>query len=501
MLISYFANATFLQVHRDPNPYLFVRGPVGSGKSSGCIMHLFMNAMNQDPDDNGVRKTRFAVLRSTYPALKSTVVKSWIDWFGDHIKIVYDVPIRGTIEMPLVDGTKLDIEIFFIALDREDNVNKLQSLELTGAHINEAAEIPKGVFDMLKTRVKRFPPPNVGGPTKSVIVLDYNSVDINHWLYILAEKDKPPKHSFYVQPSALIHDGQRYRVNPNADNLGHWQDGDPKRPPVKTATWFAEKKQWWVPHLDPEYYLDMVAGNDEDFINVYILNNYGSIRKGRPVYKAYSDKDHASERVLKPLDGVPLVIGMDCGLDPAAAFCQLSPLGQMITLDELVTENTSIQEFVYDILWPLIRNKYKKFNFEIKVDPAAVNRSQNDKRSALDIIKLAGLPVSIARTNEPLARREAINFFLRKRGGFLLSGPTTPILREGFISEYKYAKVSQAQAFNIRFKEKPEKNLHSHIHDALQYAGLELSEGRTIRRTKSKHRQRYTSPADSVSGY
>lgn len=484
MEINYVANNTFAKVHVDPNPYLFIRGPVGSGKSSGCILHLFMNAMNQEPDSRGVRRSRYAVVRATYPALKTTVVKSWKDWFEEHIKVVYDVPIRGNIEMSLSDGTRMEMEILFIALDREDNINKLQSLELTGAHINEAAEIAKPIFDMLKTRVKRYPPPKAGGPTKSFIILDYNSVDIGHWLYKAAEEEKPPKHSFYSQPPALIWNGQEYKLNTEADNLGHYEpDGT------------------WVQHLPDDYYEEMVAGNDEDFINIFILNNYGSLRKGRPVYKAYEDKAHASDRIIKPLEGIPIVIGMDCGLDPAAAFCQLSPLGAMIILDELVTENTSIQEFAEDHLWPFIHSKYRKYNFELIVDPAARNRSQNDKRSAMDVLIKAGLPVRLAKTNEALARREAVNYFLRKKDGFILSGQGCPILRKGFISEYKFAKMSQADAFDLRYKDKPEKNIYSHIHDAAQYAAVELSEGRTLRARKSRHKQKHTSPADMSAGY
>lgn len=437
-------------------------------------MHLFMNAMNQEPNHRGVRRTRYAVLRSTYPALKTTVVKSWRDWFESNIRVVYDVPIRGEINMPLADGTRMEMEVHFLALDREEDVNKLQSLELTGAHINEAAEIPKGIFNMLKTRVKRFPAKKDGGPTHSFIVLDYNSVDIDHWLYKIAEEEQPNKHSFYHQPPAVIWTPDGYIANPEADNLEHLPEG---------------------------YYEDMVDGNDDDFINIFVLNNYGSLRKGRPVYKAYDDKVHASDRLVKPLAGVPVVIGMDVGLDPAIVVTQLSPTGQMIILDEICSFNTSIQEFAEDHIWPMIRNKYSKFTFEIKVDPAARNRSANDKRSAMDILVRAGLPVRLAKTNEPLARREAVNYFLRKKDGMLLSGPECSMLRKGFISEYKYEKKNSSDAFARNYKDKPEKNEYSHVHDALQYAALELSEGRTVRRASSRYRPRNTTPADMSAGY
>ena len=126
MQVDYVTNNTFARVHQETVKYIFCRGPVGSGKSSGCIWHLVLNAMKQPVQYDGVRRSRYAILRATYPALKSTVVKSWQNWFKDIVNIVYDVPIRGTMTFPAPDGTKVEMKMVFIALDREDNVNKLQ---------------------------------------------------------------------------------------------------------------------------------------------------------------------------------------------------------------------------------------------------------------------------------------------------------------------------------------------------------------------------------------
>ena len=235
MIFNYTANNTFARVHTDTSRYIFIRGPVGSGKSSGCIWHLFLNAINQEPGSDGVRRTKYGVLRSTYPKLKTTVVRSWKDWFKTHINIVYDTPIRGDINFPHPDGvTSVEMEILFIALDREEEVDKLQSLEFTGAHINEAKEVHPEIHQMLKSRINRFPHPQDGGATNPFILCDYNSVPTDHWLYTLAEETRPDKHSFYAQPPAVImcdesegvaedSAGNWYRVNPYADNLGHYE--------------------------------------------------------------------------------------------------------------------------------------------------------------------------------------------------------------------------------------------------------------------------------------
>ena len=61
----------------------FVRGlmgPVGSSKSSACCLEMFTRACEQTANQ-GVRRSRWAVIRNTYPELKSTTIKTWEEWF------------------------------------------------------------------------------------------------------------------------------------------------------------------------------------------------------------------------------------------------------------------------------------------------------------------------------------------------------------------------------------------------------------------------------------
>ena len=490
MELNYTSVPTFAQIHLDPNKYIFCMGPVGSGKSSGCIWHIVLNGLLQVPQYDGVRRSRYGVLRATYPALKSTVVKSWQNWFKNLITITYDVPIRGMIRLPHPDGqTSVEIEIVFIALDREEDVNKLQSLELTGAHLNEAAEIPKAVHQMLKSRTNRYPDMASGGPRAPFIICDYNAVPSNHWLYNLAEEEKPPKHSFYRQPPALLRvdqgessivdgGGNCYIVNPKADN---------------------------ITNLPADYYEEMVYGADPEWVNVMVLNNYGMVRSGRPVYPEYIDSVHYSEKLTQPIMGVPIIIGMDLGLTPAAAFTQLTPMGNFLVLDELVTEDCSIEKFCQDILKPHIAIHYPKHSFELVIDPAAVNRSQNDAKAAAEIIKNCGLNFRLGKTNNQLRRKESVVYFLRKRDGLVL-GNKCQYLRKGFISDFKFEK-KRTSAMQVTddmvglFKDKWEKNIYSHIHEALQYAALECSEGRTGKKRKKMRPASYNNPADQSAGY
>ena len=502
---EYTANNTFAQVHMDTSKYIFIRGSVGSGKSSGCILHCFLNACKQAPGLDGVRRSKYAVIRASYPNLKSTTIDSWInDWFGPLINVVYDVPIRGEIVMPspMDDGTTIEMKLVFLALDREEDVNKLQSLQVTGVHINEAAEIPQGIFQMLKSRYKRYPKkfplsrvhPDFReeyrkylnkydkiGSIDPFIIHDYNSVPTEHWLYQIAEVQKPENHSFYTQPSALlmcskaegfVEDAEHnwYKFNPLADNLEN---------------------------LDEDYYIDQCQGADPDWISVFVLNNYGNLRAGKPVYKMYEDRRHFSGEPYEVSKGIPIIIGIDTGLTPAAAFMQFTSMGQLVVFDEIVTEDTSIHEFAYDHLWPHIRNNYKGHKIEMYVDPEN-KRGQTDKKTAKDILIKAGFPVSLGKSNNPAQRFESVVFFLRKHNGFLLTG-NTPTLRKGFISEFKFEKVSTTVQ-GTKWKEKPEKNIYSHVHEALQYGAMEFVEGKIFRKNVARQ-QTHTTPADSTAGY
>ena len=131
--------------HRSPAFVRGIRGPIGSGKSTGCVLEMLRKAKAQEPGKDGKRRTRWAVIRNSYPELKTTTIRTWNEWVPRHYgKMVMDSPIRHHIQ----DGD-LDMEVLFLALDKEDDVRKLLSLELTGAWVNEAREVSKTLVDAL----------------------------------------------------------------------------------------------------------------------------------------------------------------------------------------------------------------------------------------------------------------------------------------------------------------------------------------------------------------
>mgnify|MGYP006238084267 FL=1 len=70
---------------KDDSFFRGVRGPVGSGKSVSCCIEIFRRAAKQEPSPDGKRKSRWAVIRNTNPQLKTTTMKTWLDWFPENI--------------------------------------------------------------------------------------------------------------------------------------------------------------------------------------------------------------------------------------------------------------------------------------------------------------------------------------------------------------------------------------------------------------------------------
>jgi len=158
-------------------------GAVGSGKSYVSCLKVMKIALEQQPAEDNVRYSRFVIVRNSYPELKTTTIKTWTDIFPESTfgPLRWTPPITHHIKLPPRDGASgVDCEVIFMALDQPKDVRKLLSLELTGAWVNEARELPKAVIDGLTHRVGRYPSKRDGGATWHGIWMDTNPMDDDH---------------------------------------------------------------------------------------------------------------------------------------------------------------------------------------------------------------------------------------------------------------------------------------------------------------------------------
>jgi hypothetical protein len=427
----------------DSTPVSLIEGPVGSGKTVGTLMKGFIKSVQQEAH-LGVRYSRGMFIRNTYPELKSTVIRSFQDWFPENIApIRWDAPITATMKFPLADGTRLDLEIFFLSFDRPDDVGKLKSLEVTWAGLSEANELAKAALDMASQRVGRYPPKRLGGPTWYGVFGDTNMPDDDHYLYTLFEKSKPEGYKLFKQPGGLIFKGgdhedrKNYEPNPEAENISNLPGGY-------------------------EYYFRQIAGKSREWIKVYLLAQYGTISDGKAIYPEWNDDLHCKKVSAYP--GRPLLLGFDYGLTPACVICQVSPRGQLLVLAELFAKDMGIRQFARDVVRPFLAMNFHDYGFQAVGDPAGLARSDTDEKTCF---------MELAPTNSFVGRREAVAKYLTRLvdgAPALLVDPSCDMIRRGFNGRYQFRRLQVVG--EERYKDVPDKNEFSHLHDALQYAAL-----------------------------
>ena len=460
--VNYQSPPTIAEFHASTAFVRGVMGPVGSGKSVGMVMEVLQNAIQQAPGPDGIRRTRMGILRGTYPQLLSTTIKTWQDWTQNKIPglaqrcpIKYSSPIHQTL---LIND--MCCEIFFLAASEDADVDKLKSLELTMLWINEVDGVSEQIFNMGRARVNRFPSMADGGATRPGIIVDYNAVDPDHWLYKMVEEEDNDGYEFFNQPPAIVESvngelrgkhGKRYSLNLDAENLVN---------------------------LPPDYYSNLVPGSEPDWIQRYLKNGYGYMKEGTPVYgQAYNDAFHCSTEELPAYPGIPLLLMFDFGATPACIIAQYTPKGQFRVLDELITpddEAMSISLFADTILMPYLATHFAGFKVSGWGDPAGEAQSQTNESTCYDELEERGVNVEPAHTNKPTARMDAVTKLLSRniggQPGFLLS-PKCKVLRAGFLGKYRFAK-KKAKGQDGVLSSRPHKNNYSHPHDALQYGAL-----------------------------
>ena len=451
-----------------------LRGPVGSGKSVCCCVEIFRRALHQKKSDDNIRKSRWAIIRNTNPQLKTTTIKTWLDWFPENEwgRFTWSVPYTHHIKKG-----DLDLEVIFLALDRPEDVKKLLSLELTGVWINEAREVGKSIIDATTMRVGRFPSMKDGGCTWTGVIADTNAPEEDHWWPIMAGEVPIPDHvpkeeakmlvkpdnwQFFTQPSGMLeekdHEGSVDGYVPNND---------------------AENKI----NMRTDYYPNIVKGKTKSWIDVYVMNRLGSIKDGKSVYPMFVTDIHVAKEEIPVASGVAVYIGVDFGLTPAAVIGQ-KVRGRWLILQELVAFDMGIVRFS-EVMRQEISSRYSDCEINIIGDPAGDFRAQTDESTPFQIMRGAGLNARPAQSNDVSLRLESVNAPLNRmiegQSGLLVD-PRCRTLIKGFEGGYQYKRM---QVSGERFDDKPDKNHFSHIHDALQYLMMGAGEGRSILRNVS----------------
>jgi hypothetical protein len=454
-----------------------IMGPYGSAKTTSCFQKILNSVLWQNPGPDGVRRVRWCVIRDTYDQLEKNIMKDWFSWFP-RTKANYNGELHThtlTIDFPGVGMCV--IEMIFVGLGEHKAEAVFKGMQLTGLWLNEVDTLSREVLNYGVPRVGRYPAAKDGGCAWSGVIADFNAPEVDNWTYDLlvnknlgvpddvletlqAQYGKEFGISFHKQPSGL---------DAEAENLANLPAG---------------------------YYHRLIlsfAGN-ENKIRRFVRNEFGAVNNGQPVYPEFNDAFHVAKEFVQPIPGLPIHIGVDGGSTPAAVFGQETDEGQVRILGELVVFNPNADQQLekmgprafgrecrqyFDRMWPTAKIG------ETWGDPAGFfgggygGDADEDLAWMQEFAKGFGKKVRAApgtKGNRVTVRLETVRSCLTinvgSRPGILIS-PIARLLRQGFNNGYIIQRVKFSDGTG-RWKDKPDKNDFSHVHDALQYLVLGL---------------------------
>ncbi len=434
-----------------------LRGPLGSGKSSACVIEHAQRGVAVPPGPDGVRRSRWAVVRNTIKQLEDTTEKTFLQWFPPHLYGDW-TPSKHNFKIRALRGEGDDrgaeIEIMFRALDREDQISDLLSMELTGAWINEAREVPWAVMENIQGRLGRYPKTNEVGPYWFGLWMDTNPPDVDSpWFKFFEETD----HTHAVEelskviPGLTLDTYLKQFVQPSglstmAENLSN---------------------------LPPAYYQRLVVGKLPEWVKVYVHGQYGFVADGKAVWPEYVDEMHCPanpEKQPKPSPDLPILRSWDSsGLSPACVFSQLTSRGQWIVFDEVVATGMGADRISDEVLNHCARN-YRGFTFEDVGDPAGGARAATDERTYFQILHAKHILIEPAIQTLAIrleSVRKPLTTLVDGRPQFVLH-PRCKQLRRALMGAYHYRRM---RITGERYTSTPEKNFYANVADALGYGG------------------------------
>jgi hypothetical protein len=433
-----------------------IAGPVGSGKTTACLFELFRRSCEQEPASDGLRYTRFAIVRQTLKQLKDTVLKDITSW------------LQGIATFKVSDNTvyiqmgDVRSEWLLIPLDDPDDQRRLLSMQLTGAWMSECIEMDVGIISPLAGRCGRYPSAAQGGCTWHGIIADTNMPSEGSPWHRFMELNTPPDWDIHIQPSGM---------SSEAENL-EWLTQNPET--LKLPVDSEERKA-----QGRKYYERFIRSNSPDWCKRYVHAEYGDDPSGSAVFReSFKLNYHVTEEVT-PVSSYPLVMGLDFGRDPCAIICQPDHKGRLLVLEEIIAEDIGLELQLQRAIKPtLMQERYVGRSVIIVGDPAGNQRSTLYEETSFDLIKRHGLIAYPAPTNDINKRINAIeSWMLAARDGgpaLVIDKERCPTLIRALSGGYRYARTRSGQR-----KPLPDKNEYSHIVDAFQYACVAAHGGMT----------------------
>lgn len=470
-------------------PVQILNGPVGSGKTTANFIKHIINAQAQRPSTKvqirikgrslPLRKYKMTVVRDDYRQLWRSTIPSWFQRFPQTMGVwngARNAPATHEITFLPGDGTAVEFIAEFVAIGDNDIEDFMRGYEPTAFYLNELDLLAREVMQHALFRAGRYPRMDEGGPSWSGVTADCNAPVLDSWLY----------NEIFVGNTP---DGEAAAFDRSMIDLFRQPGG-------------TEAGAENIKNLPPGYYdrqVRMIA--DRYLVRRMVFNQPAPSRSGKPVHEEFNDLVHVAPADLDAVPGVPLVIGLDAGLDPAAAVMQKLGSGRWHGLDEIASEHGTgalrfaamLNELLLDRYpgWHRLPSAHERewgwqprhglpqSNIRAWCDPAATYGGDRSSAAEADrtwqelVSYHTGIRIEPCATNNTTDRREALARLLRlmvdSRPAFVLS-PRCKMIRAGLAGQFRYRRVQLAR--EERYTDEVEKNAHSHVCEAAEYALL-----------------------------
>jgi hypothetical protein len=456
----------------------WIVGPVGSGKTTGIFFKLIYMAQKQakSPID-GIRRSRCVIVRSTAPQLADTTIKSFMYWFRDGVAGKWQTTIKN---FTLKFGD-VECEVMFRPLESADDINRVLSLEVTFAIIDEFVQIPREIVEALSARCGRYPPEIEGGATNWGMWGASNPGMESDWWYpfledntLIPEDDQQPTNWVYFkQPSGFADGSRKYggKVAENTENL-------PGR---------------------ADYYTNLQKGKTDHWIKQFIEVAWGYSMNGKPVFPEFNPNIHMADRPIRWNPALPILIGYDPGNRSGVTLGQYhESVGRITILREIAEEGYATDRLISDKIKPMLKRDFPGCSVLVIPDPSSVNASQSQTGSSvLTTLKKHFSVDASDKDNSISSRLDPMKYYLSRltqEGPAIIFDPSCVKLKRAFISGYKFT-VSKSDGV----RDIPDKNLHSNIADSCTYLVRYCRKGeiRTGRRIEKGHKFAFTPARNS----
>lgn len=455
----------------------FLVGPVGSGKTTAMIFEMLKHSVQQKPGLDGVRRTRWAIVRQTLEQLRMTVLLDIMSWLRPIMHY------RVSDKLVIIEFGDVYSEWFLIPLEEPEDQRRLLSMQLTGAFLSEAIEISPDLVPAIAGRCGRFPGAADGGCTWFGLFGDTNAPTEGSDWHNLFENDKPVDWQIFWQPGGL---------EPEAENLPYlMQTPVTLQLPVDDPARIAQGRT---------YYERLARSRNVDWVTRYVHAQYGPDPSGAAVFRGSYKRSFHVKRGLIVVPGMPILIGQDFGRNPCSLICQPDHAGRLSVLEEVVSEDMGLELHVTKYLRPAIYNeRYAGMRFACVGDPSGISKGNFLEETSFDVMQRLGIPAFPAPTNNIEPRVLAVEtLLLQQRDGgpaLRIDEDKCPMLVTAMGSMYRYSKTQAGVVKPLPDKKHP----WSDLADDLQYVCLVVNAGMTNYISKRIRPKQKARPKERVS--